>query len=152
MALSSEPIFEALFERLQAYVRGVKTFERAELDYTQIPDHKQPALVLVEDPFVPEYRSQGLPPKWTLGATILIYAKAKDKKSPGAILLRLRDQVEAALELQAGETKHVPDETFTSLGGLVKYARISGPVSFWPGATSDQAIAEIPVSMLWPPG
>lgn len=152
MALASEPIFEALFERLQDRVRDVKTFSRDELDYSAIPDHKQPALVLIEDDFVPEYRSQGVPPKWTLGATILIYAKAKDKKAPGAVLLRLRDQVEAALEVQPGEKKYVPDETFTSLGGLVKYARISGPVNFWPGATSDQAIAEIPVSMLWPAG
>jgi hypothetical protein len=101
---------------------------------------------------VPSYRGQGIPATWTLGATILLYARASDSKTPGTILLNLRRAVEAAFERQPGEQKFVPDEVYTSLGGLVHRAWISGPVQFYPGATSEQAIAVVPVSMLWPPG
>jgi hypothetical protein len=152
MALASEPIFAALFDRLKDKLAGqIQTFERRDLDYSQIEALGQPALILVEDDFVPSYRGQGIPATWTLGATILLYARASDSKTPGTILLNLRDKLEAAFERQPTEQKYVPDEVYTSLGGLVNRAWISGPVQFYPGATSEQAIAVVPVSMLWPP-
>jgi len=154
MALASEPIFAALFQRLKDKLVGsIKTYERREIDYSQIEGvDNQPALILIEDSFVPENKSQGVPTKWTLNAIIFLYAKSTDSKTPGTILLNLVDQVNAAFDRQNSEPKFVPDETFTTLGGLVHRAWISGAVEFYPGATSDQAIAVIPVSMLWPPG
>lgn len=152
-ALASEPIFAALFDRLKDKLAGsVITFERRELDYSQVETLGQPAMLLIEDDFVPSYKGQGMPATWTLGATVYLYARASDSKTPGTVLLNLIDKLNAAFELQQGEQKFVPDEVYTSLGGLVHRAWISGPVQFYPGATSEQAIAVVPVSMLWPPG
>jgi hypothetical protein len=104
MAISREPIYAALFARLQSKVTLCKTFARKWIEPQQIGQDQQPALLCLEGKQTPNDRSP-LPPIWTLEATIVVYARTNDTATPGTILSNILDQIESALEIQPAKER-----------------------------------------------
>lgn len=141
MSLSREPIYAALFARLQA-VPGLVTVSRRLKHWHDVPPADQPSL----------YQSQqgesttttsGQPTIWRLSVDLYLYARAPDGDTSSAPILNpLLDAIENALK---------PDNPVTNtctLGGLVQYARISGRIETDEGSLGDQAVAIIPIEIL----
>lgn len=122
MALDREAIFAALFARLQANVPGIALFTRSPAEFTQAPDSKHPALLLLchdED----AQRERGAPPVWTLTPSIHVYAK-RSRVAPDIQLNTIETAIEAALERQPTDANL--EKWQTTLGGLVQRCWVTG--------------------------
>jgi hypothetical protein len=150
LVLDREAIYSALFARLQAKLGAAcGLYSRRFLDLDQIPASQQPALLLVATEQSPDYPGHGqLPAKYDLRALAILYARAQpdDPAGPEPLLHQLVAQLDAALIADPGEGPF--SEVATTLGGLVTWARIAGPVELHPGADADQAAALVPIEML----
>lgn len=150
MAISREAIYAALMARMQAKVPGIVTFSRKLVDYDQVDATQQPALLVIEGDQNGMASSPSLPMKWTLGAHLILYVRTAESATPATPLLNVLDAIEAALERQPGEGNafSADDQRYTTLGGLVRHARIAGAVQVQPGAEGEQGIAIVPIEML----
>jgi hypothetical protein len=137
--------YAALYARLKDKVTGITTFTRRAFTSEQMP--ALPALEMYPTEQVAE-QEPGRPTKWRLNAEIVLYVNSATDPdldaSPDDELLTLITQVDDALKPQPGE----PSTPFTTLGGACNRCWISGSVVFVQGASSDPAMAVIPVEMI----
>lgn len=136
--ITREPIYAALFARLQA-VSGFRTISRRLKHWTDVPASMQPALYLVQRHEVLSGISGQLV-RYDLEADVYLYANTADQSStPSQILNPLLDAVEATLQ---------PDYTGKqTLGGLVQHCWIEGSIETDEGVLGDQAVAIIPIKI-----
>lgn len=148
MALSREAIFSALFARLRSNTRLaalVKTYTRRAVGVENYSIAQQPLLVLEAGDQSAETQ-EGVPPIWTLAASIVVFARAPSdpSTSPESVLLDIVDAAEAALEMGPNESTGFPyggRHTQTTLGGLVRLLEIERVEMFAaePGGQEQQA-------------
>lgn len=160
MALQREPIFEALFTRLQSATAGtVKYWTRRLEGWDTTAPPMEPALCLIKGGERPNYPANGVGAIWLLSAHILVYVR-DDGSNESVIDPRfnaIMTAIEGALEMQPGETPSNGRPAFpplagapasTTLGGLCAYCRISGDVEVYQGVISNSGFLKIPVEIL----
>lgn len=149
MALDHEACYAALHARLEAKLKPdpFHVVTRRRVDSAQM--RQQPALQVVETGAVAQV-ARNLPTIWTLQADAVVFAQpSKGSDAPGALLSALLRAVEAALEREPDERPGASGEQrWTTLGGLVQHAWISGPIERGYVPETDQAIVFIPIEMV----
>jgi hypothetical protein len=139
--ISREPIYAALFAKLQA-IQGVVTCSRILKHWSEVGTAEQPALYLAQKSMTAEV-TFGKPTRWTLEAEVYIYVRTDRLTEPPATQMNnLIDAVEAAL---------APDQStpnVQTLGGLVSHCWINGKIETDEGTLGEQAVAVIPINML----
>jgi hypothetical protein len=142
-----ETIYEALFQKAigdESQAKVWKTTSRRLVHWSEVGNTDQPALFMTQGSQTAEF-TQKMPTRWTLEATIYMYAKTGGELlvPPMQILNPLIDQfVENILpSALTGEQ---------TLGGLVERCRIDGPIETDEGVLGDQAVVIIPVTMFLP--
>jgi hypothetical protein len=158
MALDREPIFVAIFARLQA-IPGVVTCSRKWRHFDDVPPMEQPAIFLTTGPEDCQPQ-RGMPPVWTLNPSIHVYcrndADPTENAVPGVQLHALLKLIEAAFERTQAEASLAngpfsdsgADSYGTTLGGLVNHCYIKGQIVTDEGLLQNQALAIIPVEVL----
>lgn len=112
--------FTALAERLQQDVPAIQSVTRRNLPATAFPPEKQPALVVLEYSATPS----GAPVLWALLAVLVLHVRVSgDDQAPGAGQMDLIARVVDALRWRSGEPAGDSGSPWTTLGGLVAYAR-----------------------------
>lgn len=152
MACDREAIMAALFERIAA-AHPWATASRKLVVWQDLANVQQPAVYVTAGSQNASYRMPGLPPVWTLRATVLVYTRHDDPgEVPESGMNAAITAVETALEKLATEAAHPLDAPGTgwntTLGGRVVYARVDGDIETDEGALGEQAVAIIPVVML----
>lgn len=140
-----EDYYQALATRLQsALVPSVLvSVTRRALGSAEIPAGLQPALELRALGSSPR-AEPSLPPLWTLGALAVVYLReVTTAEATEAAMHVIADAIEAALYLRPGET----GDTHTTLGGLARWARISGEIEQFPADSSGQAHMIVPLEI-----
>jgi hypothetical protein len=143
MNIAREAVMLALFARV-ATVAGLVTTGRRLVLWDKLGPKQQPALFQVEHGESYQQGGRGLPPKTTLEASLVLYARADPAALPAATLNNLLDAVEGAL---------APDDPVANvltLGGLVSRCWIEGRVFKDPGDLDGQSLAVIPIGILVP--
>jgi len=156
MALDREPIYAALFARLQANVPGFVTMSRRLKTWDDISRDEQPALYLATGDQTPVNRL-GVPPTWMLEAFVYMYFRLDEPTEmiPSAQLNAALTAIENALEAQQADfDPSLKDNPFfgqrrhqTTLGGLVQYAWML-PALVVEGIAQGQAAVRVPIQML----
>lgn len=155
--MSREPIFAALFTRLQT-VAGLAYSSRIFTGWDDTSAIEQPALFLLKG----DERAviqRPLPPKWELEAKVLLLARTVESDptiAPGTVLNNLLDGVMAVLARQGNEPPDAspsfspnPDMTaWTTLGGLCSSVQVRGDIVVDEGALGSQAAAVIPLVII----
>jgi hypothetical protein len=160
MAIIREDIYQALFARIQSKVgAAAKTYLREYREADEVEPLAQPAVLVLATHQEPE-NSPGRPTKWTLHATVFVYAyrttSSADATPPETVLHNIVDAVESALEFNyasAAERAGLADPAdhfVTTLGGKVERAWIGGAVEMYAGPAENgvQMIAVVPIEML----
>lgn len=142
-----EPIYAALFARIES-AAPFATASRRLRHWSDVQAAEQPALFLTQKSETATGQ-RGLPTKWLLAADIYLYCQAPDEvTAPALVLNPLIDAIEKALAPTGGDAVLGNAQT---LGGLVSDCRIAGKIETDEGALGGQAVAIIPVELLWPP-
>ena len=156
MAIDHEACYAALATRLQTYcAQYIKIpVSRKIISYDQVPQESMPCIFSVATHQSPRVDGP-LSAVWTLGAAIVIYARADVDPNASAEteINTLLGRIEAALEKQSDETSMVPGQTqqhWTTLGGTVLFIH-PGTIEMELGAQGNQGIAIFPVDMLLMP-
>lgn len=149
MSIARDAIYAALLTRLQTQIgASAKTYTRRDLTFDQVSQDAQPAIAVVA---VGDFTAIGQPPAMPavhlLKAEVQVFVREVDG-APETSLLAIVDAIEAALERKATEAVNTPGAFYTTLGGLVRYARVAGEVEFYQGQKGRQAVALVPVEML----
>jgi glycogen debranching enzyme len=154
VALDREALMVALEARIRA---GVPAFQgrvsRRFRTWGEVEASGQPACFVVLSDQIPGYSTVDAPPVWTVNVLIYVYARQDaDPSSPqGTAITSLIDGVEAALEHQpadGGAGLGYPGiGSQTTLGGLCRWARVSGSIETDEGSLGDQVVAVIPVEI-----
>jgi hypothetical protein len=143
-------VYDALEQRLREELGGdVKTFLRKNAPFNLVPS--QPALLILETSIGPEWDGPSLAPVWVLGVDLTLYTQATvGNDKPGQQVLELIAKIHDALAWKP--TEEFTGGYSTTLGGLVRYARISGDavVQDVPPALTQQ-ITEIPLEIVLEP-
>lgn len=140
--ISREPIYAALFARLQACYPWV-TSSRILKHWADVPAQLQPAMFMTQVGENAETISRQRP-KWRLHVKAYVYMHAATQS--GVIASQLLNPVLDAVS-QALQPDYPTQESQT-LGGLVSYARIEGNLETDEGFLGDQAVAIIPITLL----
>ena len=167
MALDREPIYAALLVRLQTVPRlGSMGVSRRYVDLAKVQPTEQPGLLLITGNETAEHRI-GLPAKWMLRPTVVLYARTdldagtgasaadyligvpgQPSSAPGTTLAALLTAVERAVEWGAGDSPFAAQRSAgTSLGDLCLYCRIAS-IDVGEGIESGQAMAAINLEIL----
>jgi len=135
-------VFAAIFTKLQS-IPGLVTVSRRLKHWSDVSPSEQPALFLAAGAQHPTQNQSGLPVTWRISANLYLYAYSTDPSvSPSTTLNNLLDAIEAALvPAMAGQKQ--------TLGGLCQHCWISGPVETDEGVLGDQAMAIIPLEILF---
>jgi hypothetical protein len=144
--MNRRALHTALFERLRFGMPSVALFTRRDLTGNDLSP--QPALKYRPGTETPE----NAPPraiKHHVRAEITLYARAAPysevpDESPYDLLFDLLAELETALKAQPGESSFPT----TSLGGLCQSCSIVGPLEFFPGENSDQAVCRVPILLV----
>lgn len=140
--MTREPIYNALFAKLAA-AAGFATASRRLRHWSDVGAAEQPALFQVQKSETVR-RDAGLPPKWTLGIDLFVYAHAPDDATAATTVMNpLLDAIEAALAPD-------PLSNLQTLGGLVAHCWIAGKVETDEGVLGGQAVAIVPIEILVP--
>lgn len=140
----SEDIYAALFATV-SQASGLVTRSRRYRHYEDVSPAEKPAL-FQREPEREATQTLGLPPKWILRASLLIYVysdTANDpERAPSTLLNQMVDSVIATL---APDT--IDRLTF---GGMVSYCRIAtgGKIIHDEGLLDPHGIAVIPIEIL----
>ena len=156
MSLDREPIFTAIFARLQA-IAGVVTCSRKWEHFDDVDPSQQPAIFLNTGPERCK-QQRGMPPQWTLAPTIHLYCRndADPDAAPGVQIHGILKKIEAAFERTPAESSLAngpfsdsgADSHGTTLGGLVSHCWISGEIVNDEGLLQGQALAIIPLEIV----
>lgn len=150
--LDREPIYAALFARLQASLTGVNLFSRRLRHWSNVAAVAQPAVFLTIGDQLPQNRLDE-PTLWLLVAELFLYVRMDDPNAvPGTRLNGLLKQIDGALEwrpadLVAGQMFTARGRQQTTLGGLVQYAWVTDVVAV-EGVSTDQAAVKVSIEML----
>jgi hypothetical protein len=141
-------IFAALKARLGA-IPGLVTVSDRLKPWSSVSPDQQPALFITKAQEIPT-NSRGMPPVWRMTARLYLYVHGLSivNASPQEKINELLTLIEAALEVQPGETPDTTTPFATTLGGLVSHAWIDGAVETDEGTLGDQTVAILPVEML----
>jgi len=122
-----KPYFAALAARMAADLKSVQLVERRNLPAGSFPPEKQPVLIVLESTVA----EVGPPPLlWDLGAILILHARIGGADmAPGEQHLDLISNVGDALRWRAGEPHGDQGNPWTTLGGLVRWARLEGDVT-----------------------
>lgn len=138
MSISREPIYAALYAKLQGAASFTTTSRRLR-HWNDVPAEQQPAMFMAQRNEVAATQ-RGLPTEWTLNVDVYVYARTDGGADPGPIINPLLDAIEAALAPNAVESAQ-------TLGGLVHWCRIEGAIETDEGTLGDQAVAIIPITI-----
>ena len=151
MLASREAIYSAVFAIFSG-ASNFKTKGRRLKTWSDVDAERQPALFMAQGSEVAT-RTKGLPTKWTLSATLYLYAHTRRDEDPiGPVINPLLDSI-----TQLVETKALPDgsrralltgETNTLGVPGVSHCWIEGDIKTDEGALGSQGVAIIPVSIL----
>ena len=150
MAFARDTYYAALYEHLQANVKGITTWSRRHLQFSRVPAAAQPAcLVLAANQNC--YQEPGCPTVWTLGADIVIWVRASNQEdSLDTVLNELLDEVERVL--LRGSTDTIPSgrqaTTLTTLGGILQSMNFAGPWDINQREGAEEASVVIPIDMV----
>lgn len=145
--VSRESIYEALYQKLIKITipTPFRTTSRRLRHWADVPQADQPALFLAQGAQTATVE-QRLPTRWTLGATLYLYANTGGdlKQNPMTLLNPILDQIVDNL---------LPEDAFSgeqTLGGLVERCRIDGEIETDEGTLGDQAVVIVPIKMFLP--
>jgi hypothetical protein len=139
--MNREPIYAALFARLQAAYPWA-TASRVLQHWSDVSPIQQPALFQAQVNEVAQTITRQHT-KWTMHVRLYVYANSQTPggKLPSTTLNAILDAVTTALK-----PDYAGQETLT-LGGLVEWARIDGMIETDEGVLGDQTVAIIPVTL-----
>lgn len=145
MALDVEAVQAALFARLQAQVTGVAFSSRILFSLENLSAAQRPAMLVVSQ------RAQSQNDNvhqqlWRLSSLVILYVQVEQGVVPETVLFGLIKLVETALQHQNTEPNY-DAAAATSLGGLVRYARLIDH-EIHHGAGNRLAAATLTVEML----
>jgi hypothetical protein len=144
--VTREPIYAALFSRLQGAAPFVTTSRRLR-HWSDVAAIEQPALFQAQRVETADQR-RGLPTKWICDVDVYVYCQAPDEvTSPATILNPLLDAIEAAMAPLAPLDLAANAQ---SLGGLAYQAWINGKIETDEGTLGGQAVAIVPVRIMVP--
>lgn len=141
--IEREKIYSALFDLVSEAAPFI-TKSRRLRHWADVNAGEQPALFMAESGATAKYGGRALPTTWILMVRLFVYAHSSDPyRSPSIILNPLLDAVEQAL---------LPNPT-TGIQNLgvqgVRHARIEGKIDTDEGILGDQAVAVMPVEILF---
>jgi hypothetical protein len=135
-----EQIYIALFTLLSG-IPGLKTTSRRLVHWVDVPKSQQPALFQAQKTETPT-TTTGQPSRWTLHVDVYLYCHSSDPTVvPMTIANAILDQITSVLDMQPAFGKQ-------TLGGLVNYCRIQGPIQTDEGVLDDQSVCIIPVEIM----
>lgn len=145
MAVTREQVSQALFARMQA-IPGFVSFSRRMTFPQQIASGDQPCLMMWEQPELARGQTS-MPDRRVWEVWIVIVFTNNDPRIPGATIVNpFVEAVEAALSVDDFA------RNVCSLGGLVHYARIEGPIVKETGDLDSNGLggAVIPIKIMPP--
>ena len=155
MAVNREAAYVALAARLQSGVRSLLAGDvrrRLPGTFADLDAVSQPALCVIatDQPIITDGPAPGIV---TLHATIVVFARADADPGSSAetALNNIVTAIETALEKQPGETPYQQTSHWTTLGGVVCFARPMGAAELQSGQTEAQGIATMSVEMVMAP-
>ena len=142
MTAPRETIYAALFARLGG-VAGFVTASRRLRHWSDVAPAEQPALFQVQRGETLTER-RGLPPRRQSAVELFLYVNTAGDPgtAPAQRLNPILDAIEAALAPD-------PVSNVQTLGGLVTHAWIAGRIETDEGVLGDQAVAIVPVEILY---
>jgi hypothetical protein len=138
VAKDREAIYSALVDLIREAMPGTR-ITRREYPIDQCPEY--PCIMVLEGDETVQHQGRGIPPTWTLNATVMYVARANgtEEDAPGAPLHDFLDAFEAGLSPARGPQ---------TLGGLCDWCYISGEIAKAPPTSDDPImVAIIPVEM-----
>ncbi len=139
--MTREPIYVALFTKLQAIGAGFATYSRHLRHWTDVQATEQPSLFQVQVGELAQPQPLGLPTKWTLSVDLYVYVKGDGKTAMGATINPLLDAITTAIAPDNPSGKQ-------TLGGLVEHCWIEGALETDEGVLGDQSVVIIPIRIL----
>lgn len=140
--MNREAIYGALLAKVST-AAGFVTASRRLRHWSDVAAAEQPALFQVQKTETVR-RETGLPPKWSLGVDLFVYAHAPDDATSATTAINpLLDAIEATLAPD-------PFSNMQTLGGLVAHCWIAGKVETDEGVLGGQAVAIVPIEILVP--
>lgn len=145
MALDSDPVCDALFERLQDALRGkVTTFERRTLGGEKYRG-RMPALELRTEEIPVEAAQSSFPPVWLLRFRATVYVDVpRDHPDPDKLLRAMVRGIELALEKRDRERS----AWWTTLGGRCDAAYPNGVVDMYPDGEGGWSAVDVPIEVV----
>ena len=139
--MTREPIYAALYAKLQTIGGSVLTYSRILQHWTDVASSRQPAMYQVQMTEVANPQPLGLPTKWTLNLDIYIYVKGDGKTSQTPVINALLDALTNVLASTNPSGKQ-------TLGGLVEHCWIEGSIQTDEGVLGDQSVVIVPIKIL----
>jgi hypothetical protein len=137
---SRESVYAALFAKLQS-LPGLVTVSRRLQNVQDVAPESFPAAFQLQGEQSAKF-SGNTPAVFTWKADWLLYVHNDDPTSaPSTSLNTLIDAASALLNPPPGQNKQ-------TLGGLVEYCAIDGPVQVFEGVLGDRAVAILPISIV----
>lgn len=146
--MNRETVALALFGLVDPIMRaaGAVTVSRRLLHWSDVQPPDQPAVFVAQGDGAPAQSPSGEPTVWRLTFAIYLYVHELDPSAtPATRLNLLLDALTAALAPVGYAKKQ-------TLGGTVEHCWISGPVETDEGTLGDQAMAIVPVEVLYSQG
>ena len=145
MALDIEAVQAALYARLTGSITGLKSTTRILIGYDALSSAQKPAMVVVSER-AQAHNDNVHAQLWTLTAIVVFYVQVEQGVVPETALFGFIKQAETALGHQNNEP-WLDAKAATSLGGLVRYARIRDH-EIHHGAGTRLAAATLTIEML----
>lgn len=144
--MNRETVLTALFA-LVSTLPGLVTKSRRPRYWSDVTREEQPALFMGAGDQTPTNDPDGLPTSWAIQVHLYLYAQSSDAAIPPSIVLNgYLDLLEALLKpLHPGAPW---PQGVNTLGGLVRHAWISGPITTSGDLLGDQGVAIVPIEIL----
>lgn len=143
--MNRETLATALFALVEAPSRaaGAVTVGRRLLHWSDVQPADQPAVFVPQGNETPSQSPAGEPVLWRMTFSVYVYVREEDPAlTPASKLNLLLDAIEGALAPKGSSVKQ-------TLGGLVEHCWIAGTIETDEGVLGSQAMAIIPVEVLY---
>jgi hypothetical protein len=139
--ITREPIYARLFD-IACGCGEFATMSRKLKHWSDVPASQRPALFQTQgNPVAIAPEALGQATRWLLPVKLYIYLSTRGALSPGEAANPILDALDAAF------APH-PARGIQTLGGLVQWARIEGPVETSEGTLGDDEVLIVPVNIL----
>ncbi len=142
MSGKREAALTALYTLLQG-IPGIMTFSRRLLHWSQTEPEFQPAIFVTAGDQVPDQKGSGLPPIWRWNVKVYVYVYDADQNGTPAIAL---NEILDAIDTILKPSKPTDKQT---LSGTCVHCWIAGAVETDEGLLGDQAVAIVPLEILF---